>query len=70
MHTAAIIRDWKKAGATRLSKSRFKPGKRIKRARATLRLLRASIGDVTYGREDEALRSAARQFNGVNSWHR
>jgi CHAD domain-containing protein len=37
--------------------------KQIKRARATLRLLRAAIGDVSYCREDEALRSAARQLN-------
>jgi CHAD domain-containing protein len=37
--------------------------KQIKRARATLRLLRAAIGDISYCREDEALRSAARELN-------
>lgn len=37
--------------------------KQLKRARATLRLLRAAIDDVSYGREDQALRYAARQLN-------
>ena len=37
--------------------------KQIKRARAILRLLRGAIGDVSYSREDAALRAAARQLN-------
>ena len=37
--------------------------KELKRARATLRLLRGAIGDRTYRRENEALRDAARPLS-------
>lgn len=39
--------------------------KRLKRARATLRLLRLAIGKPTYRRENAALRDAARPLSGV-----